>query len=104
MSNFDGSIYSIFEFLKFSASDIDLAMGIAREHDLKRRSSREIDEMEHVSSPKTGKWKDYFTPQHKQAFLNKFGDALIKLGYEKDNGWQGAWEEDLPLGFYSAPY
>lgn len=39
------------------------------------------------SKGKSGKWKDYFTEEHKTLFKNMFGDALIELGYEKDYNW-----------------
>jgi len=38
-------------------------------------------------SGKTGEWRKYFTPEHKQAFKDVAGDLLIRLGYEKDNNW-----------------
>ncbi len=34
-----------------------------------------------------GGWRNHFTEEHKQAFKEVHGDALIKLGYEKDNDW-----------------
>lgn len=36
---------------------------------------------------KTGEWKKYFTPEHKKIFKEAAGDLLIRLGYEKDDGW-----------------
>ena len=38
-------------------------------------------------SGKTGEWKKYFTGEHKNLFKDVAGDLLIRLGYEKDNGW-----------------
>jgi hypothetical protein len=38
-------------------------------------------------SGKTGEWRKYFTDEHRRIFKNVAGDLLIKLGYEKDNGW-----------------
>lgn len=38
-------------------------------------------------SGKTGEWRKYFTPEHKQVFKEVAGDLLIRLGYEKDNQW-----------------
>jgi len=38
-------------------------------------------------SGKTGGWKEYFTEEHKKLFKDIAGDLLIKLGYEKNNGW-----------------
>lgn len=36
---------------------------------------------------KSGKWRDYFTPEHTAAFKERFGEVLIKLGYEEDYDW-----------------
>jgi len=36
---------------------------------------------------KTGKWREYFTDEHKKLFKEVAGDLLIKLGYEKDDNW-----------------
>jgi sulfotransferase 6B1 len=38
-------------------------------------------------SGKTGEWKRYFKPEHKRIFKEVAGDLLIRLGYEKDDGW-----------------
>ncbi|MEC1262775.1 glycosyltransferase [Bacillus swezeyi] len=34
-----------------------------------------------------GDWKEEFNERHKEAFKEIAGDALIQLGYEKDNNW-----------------
>ena len=38
-------------------------------------------------SGKTGEWKKHFTGEHKKIFKEVAGDLLIRLGYEKDDGW-----------------
>lgn len=38
-------------------------------------------------SGKTGGWTQYFTEEHKRLFKDVAGDLLVRLGYEKDNGW-----------------
>jgi sulfotransferase family protein len=38
-------------------------------------------------SGKTGEWKKYFRDEHKTIFKEVAGELLVKLGYEKDNGW-----------------
>ena len=38
-------------------------------------------------SGKTGGWRQYFTEEHKRLFKDVAGDLLVKLGYEKSNGW-----------------
>jgi sulfotransferase 6B1 len=34
-----------------------------------------------------GRWKCYFTPEHKQLFKEKAGELLVQLGYELDLNW-----------------
>lgn len=36
---------------------------------------------------KIGRWKEYFTPEHKALFKEVAGDLLIGLGYEQDYSW-----------------
>jgi hypothetical protein len=38
-------------------------------------------------SGKPGGWREHFTDEHKNLFKDVAGDLLVKLGYEKDNGW-----------------
>lgn len=40
-----------------------------------------------VPGKKIGLWKDHFTKAHKIRFKERFGEALILLGYEKDCTW-----------------
>lgn len=39
-----------------------------------------------------GDWRNHFTPEIRRQFADRFGDALIATGYEKDNRWAGAPE------------
>jgi hypothetical protein len=34
-----------------------------------------------------GDWKNHFTEKHKQLFKDRYGDLLVKLGYENSNDW-----------------
>jgi hypothetical protein len=38
-------------------------------------------------SGRTGEWRRYFTPEHKQLFRSVAGDLLQRLGYERDDDW-----------------
>jgi hypothetical protein len=38
-------------------------------------------------SGKAGGWREHFTPEHKQLFLDVSGDLLVQLGYEKNDNW-----------------
>ncbi len=44
----------------------------------------------HVSSGQARQWPGKMTDRVAQAYRDRFGDALIKLGYENDTNWLGA--------------
>ena len=51
------------------------------------RKPGEEDQMHHFRKGTSGDWKNYFTKDHVELFKEKWGNLLIKLGYEKDNNW-----------------
>ena len=87
MNAYDDTFRRIFDHIGFSKSETDVSLKLATQHDLGRKSPEEIENMHHVSSPRATKWRKYFSPQHKEAFLDRFGDVLVQLGYETDNNW-----------------
>jgi Sulfotransferase domain len=48
---------------------------------------KEIIEGKEFVAGKIGSWKKFMNPKHKEHFKLKFGDLLIKLGYEKNDNW-----------------
>jgi hypothetical protein len=38
-------------------------------------------------SGKTGEWRRYFKPEHRDVFKEVAGDLLLRLGYESDDSW-----------------
>jgi hypothetical protein len=76
--------HDIFTFLGFPGSAIPVCLDCAYKNSL---FSGNIDKSVHVRSGKSSQWKTHFTTAHKKRFAELFGDALIKLGYEKDNRW-----------------
>lgn len=87
MADYDTTFCQILEHVGFSGVQLKSGLRLARRHDLSRKSAKEIEKIKHVSSPVVSKWKKYFEPEHKALFLKKFGDALIRLGYETDHNW-----------------
>ena len=85
--DYESTFLSIFQHIGLSEPDIELCMDVAVQHDLGRKTVDEIKLIPHVSSPKLSKWKEYFENVHKEVFLEKFGDILIRLGYEDTNDW-----------------
>lgn len=41
----------------------------------------------HYRKGKRGDWRNHFSERHKSVFKHKYGELLIKLGYEKDLNW-----------------
>ena len=51
------------------------------------RRHGEEDNQSHYRKGVAGDWKNHFESVHKDYFKEKFGDLLIRLGYEKDHQW-----------------
>jgi hypothetical protein len=51
------------------------------------RRQNEEDLESHYRKGVTGDWRNHFQTEHKEYFKNKYGDLLIKLGYETDMNW-----------------
>lgn len=45
------------------------------------------DTASHYRKGVAGDWKNHFNDSHKAAFKDRFGDILVKLGYETTNDW-----------------
>ena len=87
MSSYDRAFQDIFEHLGFTNEQVKESLRVVEKHDLGRKSVKEINRIEHVSSRETNRWVDYFEGQHKNYFHKIHGSALVDLGYEKDNIW-----------------
>lgn len=51
------------------------------------RSQGEEDVTSHYRKGIAGDWANYFTAEHRRVFKERYGDALLRLGYEKDLDW-----------------
>ncbi len=87
MSEYDKTLKMIFDHFQFDQKTKNIAVSIARRHDIKRKSPGEISNIRHVSSVQTTRWKEYFNHQLKREFIAKFDSVLIGLEYENDNSW-----------------
>jgi len=76
--------HRIFIFLGFPASVLPRLRKIAYDNSL---SAVQLKKGNHIRSGEPGQWRKYFKESHRNRFLELFGDALILLGYEKDNSW-----------------
>lgn len=87
MSNYDETFRNLFERFGLSDSQTSQALRIAKKEDLNRMTDEEVQDNLHISTRSTTRWQKYFTEVHKEAFKQRFGEALIKLGYESSNDW-----------------
>jgi len=84
MNDFDQTFGRVFEHCGLSEAEMARGLQIAARHDLNRMDDRQLEQNDHIASRQTTKWQKYFTPAHFQAFEERFGDALVKLGYETE--------------------
>jgi len=87
VSQFDATFRTLFESFGLSAQQTSAALHIATKYDLTRMTDDQIRASDHVSSRDTTKWRKYFREVHKETFKRRFGDALVRLGYETSNDW-----------------
>ena len=69
---------------------------VPREHLLKIAEFLEIADIADIAgidladtsaNPKSGPWQTHFTPRIREVFKNRYGQALIELGYEDSLNW-----------------
>jgi len=76
--------HDVFAFLGFPGKAIPRLLQIAFDNSL---FSGTLKSTPHIRSGKAKQWKQYFRSQHKTRFLQLFGDALQRLGYESSDEW-----------------
>ncbi len=79
--------HAIFAFLDFPGMVIPRALRIAFENTL---FSGLPTITSHIRSGKSRQWQDYFRSHHQTRFIELFGDALQKLGYETSDDWMAS--------------
>jgi len=87
MRDFTGSFERIFMHYGLPDSVVRELQEIIADEDINSLSDEQIKDHNHIHSRQTSKWQEYFSHRHKVLFKDMFGDALIKLGYEKNDDW-----------------
>lgn len=87
MSHYDETFHAMFAGLGFSEAHTSKAMEIVAKEDIRRMTAEQLTQDTHISGPSPEKWKEFFKDVHKEAFKKRFGDALIRLGYEDSDAW-----------------
>ena len=75
----------VLRFLGFDEAEIRLGTQIFLEMSIFGKTPKGDDP--HVRSGRKGQWKEVYRRRHGKLFVEVFGDCLIRLGYEPDNGW-----------------
>lgn len=86
----DDNFRKLFEFWGIHPSHIEDCLEVARSYHMTRQTGRKVGEIKlgtHMRSGKPGQWQEHFDPSHKMYFKMKYGQLLIKLGYETDYNW-----------------
>ncbi|WP_054682655.1 sulfotransferase domain-containing protein [Rhodothermus marinus] len=68
----------------------ELLLGRVWDHRFEKKARRrrgEEDPRSHYRKGQPGDWRNHFTEEHVAAFKEKFGDLVVRLGYEPDNDW-----------------
>lgn len=74
----------IFIHLGFPSEAMDEICEIAWKHSL---FSGEVTDTQHIRSGQPGQWAGIFDRSLRYRFLELFGDALVRLGYEPNDAW-----------------
>ncbi len=70
--------------------DVEKLEATVRKFTFERQTGRrpgQASALAHNRKGIAGDWKNYFTPEAGELFHRHFGDVLIRLGYEQDDGW-----------------
>lgn len=86
MSGLNSTFEPLFKKFGFSDTQVERALALSAEEDISSMSDEQVAANKHITtSRQTTRWQLYFEYVHKEAFKQRFGDALIKLGYEESN-------------------
>jgi hypothetical protein len=79
--------------LGFAGAELETCGQAFWENSLFGGKRRKVAKMKHVSAGGGRQWETVFDRALGEAFVERFGDALIVLGYEPDNTWVGRLPE-----------
>ncbi len=87
---YEDTIRAMFTHYGFTGSDLEKCVAVMKGHSLMSQPDRKPGEEKarsHLRKGLPGDWKNHFTDRHKQVMKEKWGDLLVRLGYEPDHNW-----------------
>lgn len=81
---------NLFRHYGFDKKAIRLGLDFAEQVSFKNVTQRKMGEesqRSHLRSGKPRQWVDILTPKHCELIKSRFGELLIRMGYEKDQQW-----------------
>ena len=85
-----GGFARVFEHYGFSDAAVERSMRFVEAASFKASVGRavgEVAEGSHLRSGRPGEWREAFEPRHVARMKELAGDALVQLGYERDQSW-----------------
>lgn len=80
----------LFRAYGFDDRGVRRGLAITRRHSFQATSKRRLGQVsrgQHLRSGRPGEWRELFSPAHIELFKRITGDAVVVLGYERDNEW-----------------
>ena len=81
MSDFDGTLRTIFRHAGFSDGECAQAVDLARPYDVARMSDEAVAGNRHIHSRTISKWHDFLSTAQIDEFEQRYGDLIADLGY-----------------------
>lgn len=87
MSRYDETFRDMFTHFEFSDAQTAGGLELIAKEDISRMKEEQRSRDLHITGPQPAKWREFFKDVHKDAFKKRFGDALVRLGYEESDQW-----------------
>ena len=81
MSDFEGTLRTIFKHVGFSDGECAQAVELARPHDVARMSDEAVAGNRHIHSRTISKWRHFLSTAEIDEFERRHGDLIAGLGY-----------------------
>ncbi len=103
IGDLDMSLFTrIVTHLGFSGDELEVCREVFWQESIFGANAERKEDIRHVRSGEARQWPAIFDRELGEAFVERFGDALIKLGYEEDNSWVGRLRPAAALDAVSA--